>query len=59
MRDFILEPATVADAIVDQVVSGYSGQLILPGRLGLLSGMRGFPGWLQEGMRDSVNLFFE
>jgi all-trans-retinol dehydrogenase (NAD+) len=54
-KDFVLEPETVAEAVVQQVLSGYGAQLILPGRLNLMSGFRGFPSWLQEGMRNGVN----
>lgn len=57
--DFVLEPETVAEAIVDQVLSGKGAQLILPARLGLVSGVRGFPSWLQEGMRNGVNRVLE
>jgi hypothetical protein len=53
--DFVLEPETVAEAIVEQVLSGYGGQLILPTRLTRISKIRGFPSWLQESMRNSVN----
>lgn len=53
--DFILEPETVAEAVVEQVLSGHGAQLILPARLGLVSGVRGFPSWLQESMRNGVN----
>jgi short-subunit dehydrogenase len=53
--DFVLEPETVAEAVVKQVLSGYGAQLILPARLGLVSGVRGFPSWLQESMRNGVN----
>ena len=54
-RDFCLEPETVADAIVNQLYSGYGGQLILPSRLSILSGARGFPSWLQESLRNSMS----
>lgn len=53
--DFVLEPETVAEAVVMQVLSGYGSQLILPARLGVVSGVRGFPSWLQESMRNGVN----
>lgn len=53
--DFVLEPETVADAVVEQVLSGYGGQLILPSRLIPISGLRGWPSWIQEGMRNGVN----
>lgn len=53
-KDFVLEPDTVAEAVVEQVLSGYGAQLILPGRYNMVSLLRGLPSWLQEGMRNSV-----
>jgi all-trans-retinol dehydrogenase (NAD+) len=53
--DFVLQPETVAESVVKQVLSGYGAQLILPARLSLMSGVRGFPSWLQESMRNGVN----
>ncbi|KAM6522983.1 hypothetical protein FALCPG4_012590 [Fusarium falciforme] len=52
-KDPIIEPEEVADAVVNQVLSGKSKQIILPARNGLISGIRGFPTWLQEFVRDS------
>ena len=42
-----LEPETVAEAIVKQVLSGHSGQVIAPGAGTLLTLFRGFPHWYQ------------
>jgi all-trans-retinol dehydrogenase (NAD+) len=53
-NEFVLDPATVAEAVVEQVMSGYGGQLILPARLGFASIMRGIPMWMQESARNSV-----
>ncbi|KAJ5167009.1 uncharacterized protein N7482_005790 [Penicillium canariense] len=53
-RSFCLEPETVADAIVEQLYSGQGGQLILPARFSLITGIRGFPSWLQELIRDAL-----
>jgi transposase len=53
-RKFCLEPETVSDAIVDQLYSGEGAQLILPGRFTLISGIRGFPSWFQEMIRDAL-----
>ncbi|KAL2393227.1 Dehydrogenase RED2 [Exophiala dermatitidis] len=47
-KEFTLEPETVAEAVVSQVLKGESGQLIIPARLGLAAGVRGWPSWLQE-----------
>jgi all-trans-retinol dehydrogenase (NAD+) len=46
-KDPVLEPGEVTGAIVKQVLSGKSAQLILPERLGVLRGIRGWPTWLQ------------
>lgn len=46
-----LEPETVAEAIVKQVLSGHSGQVILPGMGGLLTLFKGFPHWYQVRLR--------
>jgi NAD(P)-dependent dehydrogenase (short-subunit alcohol dehydrogenase family) len=47
-----LFPETVADAVVRQVLSGESGQVILPGLGHVVSGMAGWPLWLQYGLRQ-------
>ena len=46
-----LEPETVADAIVKQVLSGSSGQVIIPGFGTILTFLRGFPHWYQIRLR--------
>jgi short-subunit dehydrogenase len=46
-----LEPDTVAEAIVQKVWRGCSGQLILPGFGATLTFLRGFPHWYQVGLR--------
>jgi hypothetical protein len=53
-KEFVLEPETVAEAVVKQVLSGYGAQLILPGRYNPFTTIRGWPSWLQEGLRNSV-----
>jgi hypothetical protein len=55
-RDFCLEPETVSDAIVDQLYAGEGAQLILPGRFTFVCGIRGFPSWFQELIRDALTL---
>jgi short-subunit dehydrogenase len=40
-----LEPETVAEGIVRQVLSGRSGQVILPGFAGVTTWLRGMPHW--------------
>ncbi|KLU87778.1 epidermal retinal dehydrogenase 2 [Magnaporthiopsis poae ATCC 64411] len=50
-----LEPESVADAIVRQVLSGESGHVVLPEVVGnILSGLRGLPHWFQNGFRAST-----
>lgn len=51
----LLEPKTVADIIVQQILSGKSGQLFIPQSTSVLIPLvRGLPTWLQEFLRDSV-----
>jgi len=52
LKSSVLEPETVVDAIVKQLLSGKGGQLILPVPLSRLSGLRGFPSWMQESIRN-------
>lgn len=47
-----LEPETVAEAIVKQVLSGKSGQVIAPGFGVTLAFLRGMPHWYQIGLRN-------
>lgn len=42
----IIDPQTVADAVVKQVMSGRGKQIILGGGLGWLAGARGWPHWV-------------
>ncbi|KAH7276241.1 hypothetical protein B0J15DRAFT_558461, partial [Fusarium solani] len=53
MRDPTVTPEEVADRIVDQLYSTYGAQIVVPESLGWVSLLRGFPGWLQDSMRDS------
>ncbi|KAK2028697.1 short chain dehydrogenase [Colletotrichum zoysiae] len=43
-----LEPETVAEAIVKQVLSGESGNIVLPAYGNVLTALRGFPHWYQS-----------
>ncbi|EFX02010.1 short chain dehydrogenase reductase [Grosmannia clavigera kw1407] len=52
-NDHVLKPETVALAVVKQVLSGCSGQIVLPRAISWVSMIRSFPFWLQERMRDS------
>jgi len=48
-----LEPETVAEGIVKQVLSGHSGQVILPGFASSLTFFRGLPHWYQNRARSA------
>jgi all-trans-retinol dehydrogenase (NAD+) len=50
----IMDPQTVADATVQQILSGKSGQICLPKRMGRGSLVRGLPWWIQEVVRDGT-----
>ncbi|KAG9247940.1 hypothetical protein BJ878DRAFT_532276 [Calycina marina] len=54
-----LEPESVAEAIVKQVLSGSSGQVIAPGFGAVLSFFRGFPHWLQNHVRNDNKKLME
>ncbi|TVY75631.1 Dehydrogenase [Lachnellula suecica] len=49
-----LQPETVAEGIVKQVLSGRSGQVILPGFAVILTFLRGFPSWYQNRTRNGT-----
>jgi all-trans-retinol dehydrogenase (NAD+) len=53
-KDPVLEPEDVVSEIVKQVVSGKSGQLILPGSMYFLSSLRSWPSWLQYSIRNFI-----
>ncbi|KAI9038615.1 NAD(P)-binding protein [Aspergillus affinis] len=46
-----IDPEDVAGAVVNQILSGYGAQIVLPPSLGWLSLFRGLPSWWQEKMR--------
>ncbi|OAL19848.1 hypothetical protein AYO22_09375 [Fonsecaea multimorphosa] len=51
-KQFLLEPGTVAEAVVSQVLKCEGDQLILPARFNFVAFMRGWPSWLQESARS-------
>ena len=53
-NEFTLEPDTVADAAVSQVLKGESAQLIFPSRVSAATGIRGWPTWLKEVAQGAV-----
>jgi short-subunit dehydrogenase len=54
-----LEPETVAEAIVKQVLSGRSGQIMIPGIGAMLALLRGFPHWCQIRVRTDGRNFMK
>lgn len=42
----------ISNPVLEQVFSGRGGQLVLPARLDIVTGIRGWPSWMQEGLRD-------
>jgi hypothetical protein len=52
-KEKTLEPEDVVNPIVKQVLSGQSGHLVIPDDYGVVSGIRGWPSWLQEALRNS------
>lgn len=50
----MLKISDVATPILDQIFSGRGAQLCLPRRLTIISTLRGWPSWLQEGLRDVI-----
>lgn len=51
-KGYVLEPQTVVDAIVENLLKSRSGQINIPGRVGFWSYLRAFPVWLQVGLRN-------
>ncbi|KAG0650625.1 T-toxin biosynthesis RED2 [Hyphodiscus hymeniophilus] len=49
-----LEPETVAEAIVNQVLTGRSGQVIIPGFGSVFTFFRGMPHWFQLRTRNNL-----
>ncbi|KAH8178063.1 short chain dehydrogenase domain-containing protein [Sarocladium implicatum] len=50
----LLTPDDIAKEVVSQIKSKRGGQLIIPSSVSLISGIRGWPTWLQELLRDTV-----
>ena len=50
----MLTSAQIASQVVTQIQSGKGGQLIIPKSVSAVSGIRGWPSWLQELLRDAV-----
>lgn len=50
----ILEPSTVADAVVRSVLRAKGGQVFLPESVATVAALRGLPNWVQERIRKGV-----
>ncbi|KAM0150444.1 hypothetical protein ACHAQE_008945 [Botrytis cinerea] len=55
-KDTYLQPETVSNAVVDQVLAGRSGHIILPKNMSIMGTIRGWPWWLQTSLRNKVAL---
>lgn len=44
----------MAEAVVKQLHSGNGGQVFVPSRYGFISGLRGWPSWMQEYVRNGL-----
>jgi all-trans-retinol dehydrogenase (NAD+) len=47
-----LRPETISNAIVNQIITKSGGQVILPKKMTMVSGIRALPTWIQERIRD-------
>lgn len=45
-RAYLLGASEVADAVIQQVLSGYGGRLIIPSQMAILTLLRGLPQWV-------------
>jgi short-subunit dehydrogenase len=52
---YMLDPATVAERIVKGILAGRSDTILLPKGNTLMSGLRGFPTWMQVSLRKDLN----
>lgn len=50
----MLKISDVSNPILAQIFSGRGAQLCLPPRLTFISTLRGWPSWMQEGLRDVI-----
>lgn len=44
----------ISRPLLEQIYSGRGGQLVMPSHLAFLSGLRGWPHWMQELLRDGI-----
>jgi all-trans-retinol dehydrogenase (NAD+) len=50
----VLQPETVANAVISSIINGRSGQVILPKVFSIISLCRGLSHWFQELVRDTT-----
>ncbi|TGO58304.1 hypothetical protein BOTNAR_0183g00140 [Botryotinia narcissicola] len=53
-KDSYLQPETISNAVVDQVLAGRSGQIILPKDMSIIGTIRGWPWWIQTSVRNMI-----
>jgi all-trans-retinol dehydrogenase (NAD+) len=58
-NDLVLEPEVVSTAIVKAVLSGRSNHVILPSFYGPVAGIRGWPAWLSEALRNRLGYLMD
>ncbi|ELR10036.1 hypothetical protein VC83_07373 [Pseudogymnoascus destructans] len=58
-NDIVLEPTDVSSQIVKQVISGRSGHVVLPKFYTPITGIRAWPSWLQESVRNHMGSLFD
>ncbi|KAI1039466.1 hypothetical protein LB505_002684 [Fusarium chuoi] len=56
MKDTTISAESVADGVVKQLYTGYGAQIVVPDSSAWTSMIRGFPGWIQESLRDKVSV---
>lgn len=56
LRQPIFEVEDVSNVIVKHVLSGNSGQVCIPDRIGVASYIRAMPNWTQEWIRNFISL---
>ena len=56
LRQPVFEVEDVSKVIVKHVLSGKSGQVCIPERIGVASYIRALPNWTQEWIRNFISL---
>ncbi|KAL2827658.1 hypothetical protein BJY01DRAFT_241121 [Aspergillus pseudoustus] len=54
----IMSPEKVSSAVIQQLVKGNGGQVVVPSSYGFVAMLRGWPNWFQERARDQSSLTF-